>query len=90
MLSATHRREQEALLWSQECTGIVGAGQVEVLRWALRLQAATGLPLVDLGGKSVFEAAVPVLTLLQTGHDHLSKVLLEPLEILPNDRKRFA
>lgn len=36
------------------------------------------------------QAAVPVHTILQTGHDHLSKVLLEPLEILPNDQKRFT
>lgn len=72
--------------WSQERTGIVGDGQVEVLRRTVRLQAAAGFPLVDFGGKSLFEAAIPVRTVLQTGHDHLSKVLLEPLEILPKDR----
>lgn len=85
-LTAAHTRWQESLL-SQECAGIVCDGQVEVLWWTVWLQAAAGLPLVDLGGKSLFEAAVSVLTVLQTGHDHLSKVLLKPLEILP-DRKR--
>lgn len=84
------RKPAARLWWSQECAGVVGDGQVEVLRRAVRLQAAAGLPLVDFGGKSLFEAAVPVPAVLQTGHDHLSKVLLEPLEILPNDRKRSA
>lgn len=87
---AAHRRELEAPLWSQECISIVGDSQVEVLWRVVRLQAAAGLPLADFGGKSLFEAAVPVHTVLQTGHDHLSKVLLEPLEILPNDRERFT
>lgn len=85
-IELSQRHEWEAPLWSQECTGIVGDSQVKVLRRVVRLQAAAGLPLVDFGGKSLFEAAVPAHTLLQSGHDHLSKVLLEPLEILPNNR----
>lgn len=79
----------ERPLWSQECGGAVGDSQVEVLRQVVRLQASAGLPLVVFGGHSLFEAAVPVHTLLQTGHDHLSKVLLEPLEILPKGQKKF-
>lgn len=41
---------------------------------------------MDLGGQGPSEAAVS--TLLQTGHNHLSQILLEPLEVLPETEFR--
>lgn len=68
-------------LKSQEGTGVVSDSQVEVLWRTVHLQAAVCLPPKDFSGQGLFEA--PVFTLLQTGHDHLRQVLLEPLEVLP-------
>lgn len=71
-------------LWSQVGAGVVGDSQVEVLRRAVALQAAARLPPTDFGGQCLpLLEALPPATLLQTGHDHLGQVLLEPLEVLP-------
>lgn len=72
-------------LWSQVGIGVVSNSQVEVLWLTVSLQAAVGLPMTYFGGQGLpLLKALPALsTLFKTGHDHLGKVLLEPLEVLP-------
>ena len=60
---------------------------MKVLWRAVPLQAPAGRPPMDFGGQGLFEVAAPVPTRLQTGHNHLGKVLLEALEVLPKTVK---